>query len=100
MDALFALFGLVVEQPWLALLPAAFLAVLACFTRSRVVWVVTSLWVVYSVYEFGVSIRLLCSGECNIRVDLLLFAPLLVLLTLVACVAAGRKMRSPREKRG
>lgn len=35
-------------------------------------------WGAYSVYEYLMYRRVLCSGECNIRVDLLLIYPLLV----------------------
>jgi hypothetical protein len=42
-------------------------------------------WLLYGVYEFGMKQRWLCSGECNIRVDLLLIYPVLV----IGLVAAG-----------
>ena len=96
MDIISALFGLFSHQPWLALLPAALLALTAFFSRSRFAWFVAALWLVYAAYEYGVSIRVLCSGECNIRVDLLLFAPLLVIFTLIACVTAVGKIRAKR----
>lgn len=38
--------------------------------------------------------RLLCSGECNIRVDLLLLYPALLLLSLVAVVVGRRARRA------
>jgi hypothetical protein len=34
--------------------------------------------------------RLLCSGECNIRVDLLLLYPVLWIVSLVAVIVAVR----------
>ena len=36
------------------------------------------IWLSYSVYEFLMYKRVLCSGECNIRVDLLLIYPILI----------------------
>lgn len=36
--------------------------------------------------------RWLCSGECNIRVDLLLLYPLLILLSLAAAALAVRNI--------
>ena len=42
------------------------------------------LWVLYAGYEYLVAIRVLCSGDCNIRVDLLLLFPML----LIAAVGA------------
>lgn len=44
-------------------------------------------------HEFGIKARVLCSGECNIRVDLLFFWPLLLLLLLLSGVAIYRLMR-------
>jgi hypothetical protein len=42
------------------------------------------LWLVYALYELLMYVRLLCSGECNIRVDLLLVWPVLVIVSIVA----------------
>lgn len=39
-------------------------------------------WVLYAAYEFLLYKRVLCSGECNIRVDLLLLWPLLLGVSL------------------
>jgi hypothetical protein len=51
-------------------------------------------WLLYGVYEFGIKQRWLCSGECNIRVDLLLIYPVLV----IGLVAAGISLfRAPRR---
>ena len=41
-------------------------------------------------------VRILCSGECNIRVDLLLLYPLLAVvsaLAIYACVSSTRSRR-------
>jgi hypothetical protein len=43
------------------------------------------------------KLRILCSGECNIRVDLLLLYPVLLLLTVVSIVVIVRgRGRAPR----
>jgi hypothetical protein len=39
-------------------------------------------WLAYAPYEWLMHARVLCSGECNIRVDLLLIWPLLLWATL------------------
>ena len=41
-------------------------------------------WFCYLPYEWGMKLRILCSGECNIRVDLLLIHPLVLLVSLAA----------------
>ncbi len=42
------------------------------------------LWVAYSIYEYLIYLRILCTGECNIRIDLLIIYPLLIVASLVA----------------
>ena len=61
---------------------------LLVFTRAKIrTGVVTGgLWIVYSIYEFLMYFRILCSGECNIRVDLLVIYPLLLGMTVVSMV--------------
>lgn len=39
-------------------------------------------WLLYALYEYLMHLRVLCSGECNIRVDLLLLWPLLLVAGL------------------
>jgi len=50
-----------------------------------------SLWLLYALYEYLMYRRVLCSGDCNIRVDLLLIYPVLLVVTLAA---AWRLFRS------
>jgi hypothetical protein len=47
-------------------------------------------WLAYSGYEAAMRLRWLCTGECNIRVDLLLIYPILLVISLVAVVALVR----------
>ena len=83
-----------IEWPLLALIPGALFGLLAWRRRRRAAWVAAAVWVAYAFYELGMKRRILCSGECNIRVDLLLLYPLLFALTLVAL---WRTIRGPRE---
>jgi hypothetical protein len=41
--------------------------------------------------------RLLCSGDCNIRIDLPLIYPALVVLSVAAVVAVARAWRGGRN---
>jgi hypothetical protein len=61
-----------------------------CMTLSRktILSVAGGLWLLYGVYESLMYARILCSGECNIRVDLLLIYPILLIVTVVAGVRA------------
>ena len=53
------------------------------------------LWVMYAVYETGMHQRWLCSGECNIRVDLLAIYPVLLIASLVAAISLLRGPTRP-----
>jgi hypothetical protein len=82
--------AIMIAQPLLALLPALLLAVVFARTRSRpALWGAVA-WVLYAFYETGMKLRILCTGECNIRVDLLLIYPALLVLSVVGLVAAAR----------
>ena len=65
--------------------------------RRRGFLVLALLWLAYSGYEYLMYKRVLCSGECNIRVDLLLIYPALLGSTLWVAIAAG--IRAIRRKR-
>jgi hypothetical protein len=81
-------FTIFVAQPLLALVPAAVFAALYWASRRRVVGAAAILWLLYTLYEYAMHRRWLCSGECNIRVDLLVLCPILWLVSLVALIAA------------
>ena len=49
-------------------------------------------WLLYAPYEFLMHARVLCSGECNIRIDLMLLWPLL----LFASLAVPVRLRAAR----
>ena len=62
------------------------LLIVACFklAHSHLLLAAGTLWIGYGIYEYLMQIRVLCSGECNIRVDLLLIYPVLLALTLAS----------------
>ena len=82
-----------IEWPLAALLPAGILAAGFLATRKRLIGITALLWLGYAVYESLMKARVLCSGECNIRVDLLAISPLLWILTLVCLVQFFRRRR-------
>ena len=82
--SLFAPFVAVQEQPWLGLIPAVLLLVLWVVSRLRLVLSTSALWLLYTGYEAAMAARVLCSGECNIRIDLLLIGPILIGLSAAA----------------
>ena len=59
--------------------------------RTKLSMLTGILWILYSIYEYLMYIRVLCTGECNIRVDLLLIYPLLIALSLISIILYYRK---------
>ena len=96
MDRLLGAMAIFIEYPLLALAIGAVLLGLGRRTHRRVVVGVGFAWLLYGVYEFGMRQRWLCSGECNIRVDLLVIYPVLALGLVAAAISLLRASRGTR----
>jgi formate hydrogenlyase subunit 3/multisubunit Na+/H+ antiporter MnhD subunit len=88
--------GIFILYPWLAAVIGVLFVGLGQRRRRPTAIVVGGIWLLYAAYETAMRLRWLCSGECNIRVDLLLIYPLLLAATVVAIVNLLRTRRSPR----
>jgi type IV secretory pathway VirB2 component (pilin) len=63
----------------------ALIHLVAACQRPRLAVIVSGLlWLLYAAYEHQVATGVLCDSDCNIRVDLVLFLPVLALATLCA----------------
>lgn len=93
----FAVFGLFVDQPWLAFIPAAAFAIAGLFGLGRAAWAAAAAWGLYALYELAVWTRLICSGECNIRVDLLVIVPLLLVASIAGLFGIARSLAGMRN---
>jgi hypothetical protein len=82
-----------IEYPWLAAVIGGLFIVAGWRWRRRGAAGVGLAWAVYSAYETGMRQRWLCTGECNIRVDLLLIFPLLLLASCGALWSLHRGRR-------
>mgnify|MGYP006908208913 FL=1 len=82
-----------IPYPWAALPVAAVFALLWRRRRKTVALVSALMWAAYGGYEYLMYARILCSGECNIRVDLLLIYPVLLGVSIASLVAALRGSR-------
>lgn len=94
-DLFYAPMRLLVERPYLALLPAALFAAGYSAARPaapRFVLIVAGMWALYAVYETYMH-HWARTVVAPIRVDLLLLAPLLYLLTLAGVIAWWRRPR-------
>ncbi len=88
-----ALIGFLVDSPLLALVPCAALFLLAARTRDWLITIAATAWLVYAGYEWLMLHRVLCSGECNIRIDLLVLHPALIGLTIIALMVGFMRRR-------
>ena len=55
------------------------------------------LWLLYAVYEWQVASRFDCDGPCNIRVDLALILPILLIASFFAIRAPGPSTRASSQ---
>ena len=83
--------SLLIPQPWLALIPAAIFLAVGTALKARFIQGVGVAWLLYCLLELGNKYRVTCSGECDIRVDLLLIYPALALGSVAAFMVAVRK---------
>jgi hypothetical protein len=93
MDQLLGAMAIFIAYPLLAAAVGIVLLVLGRRTRRGTAVTAGVVWLLYALYETGMQKRWLCSGECNIRVDLLLLYPLL-LLSLIAGIVSLVRRRS------
>ena len=87
---MFRAMAVFIEWPVLAAIPCCVFLVLFVLSRKVLILAAAGAWLVYLPYEYAMKLRILCTGECNIRVDLLLLYPLLVALSAVGLVVFGR----------
>ena len=80
----FAVLAAFQTQPLFALLPAALFSAVWIISKLRLAMATAVLWLVYAGYEAAMMARILCSGECNIRIDLLLIGPVLFVASAMA----------------
>ena len=96
MDRLLSAMAFFIEYPVFAAVIGVLLLWLGRVARRRTAAAVGMLWLLYAVYETGMHERWLCSGECNIRIDLLVIYPVLLIAVVVAGVSVLRAPRAPR----
>jgi hypothetical protein len=81
--------SILIESPWLALLPMVFFVNISLVLKKPVILFAALPWLAYLPYEYAMRFRILCSGECNIRVDLLLIYPALIVISLVGLILSA-----------
>jgi formate hydrogenlyase subunit 3/multisubunit Na+/H+ antiporter MnhD subunit len=89
-DRVLSFMAIFIAYPILAAVIGGVLLALGLHRRRRTAVAVGIAWLLYFAYETGMQLRWLCSGECNIRVDLLFIYPLLLLGLIAALVSLLR----------
>ncbi len=74
---MFRTMSILIEYPLLAIFPSIAFVGLYRVTRRPFVLVLGLAWLLYGIYEYATQERILCSGECNIRIDLIVIYPVL-----------------------
>ena len=91
-----SILAILIEYPWLALVPAVLFFWLYSSSKSKSLFILNTAisWLAYVPYEYGMKLRLLCSGECNIRVDLLLIYAVLVVASVGSLIVFALNRRT------
>jgi hypothetical protein len=89
--------GIFIEYPILAAAIGALLFAVGSRLLRKSLTAAGIFWLLYGAYETGMQQRWLCSGECNIRVDLLLIYPALLVATLFGMVSLLRARPAQRR---
>ena len=98
MTELLSAMGIFVEYPLLAAVLGVAVLALGVRTRRRIATGVGIVWLLYALYETAMKRRWLCTGECDIRIDLLIIYPVLLIGFAAAVVSLLRASRIPRAR--
>ncbi len=99
MEQLAPYLGMFIKYPFLAAVIGGIFIAVGSRARRRGAVAVGVTWLLYAAYETGMQQRWFCTGECNIRVDLLLIYPILLLISAVAVYGLIRGRRGVASKR-
>ena len=80
-----------ISAPLVALLLGGAFARLYFRGRKRIALAAALLWTTYGAYEGAIKLQFICPEGCNIRVDLLLIYPLLIVVSVLALVTFYRR---------
>jgi len=84
LSLLYESFGFLTRWPLAALASAALFLAGYFWKRGALTGLAAGLWIPYAVYEHLMKWRVLCTGECNIRANLLVLYPALAVVSVAA----------------
>ena len=96
MDWVFRVMAIFIEHPLLAAAIGLLLVALGRWTHRRLAMTAGVMWLMYSLWEFAIKQRWLCRGDCDIRADLILIYPVLLLASVAAVVSLLIRPRRPQ----
>ena len=79
--------AVLISSPIFVLVPTIIFLGLFAVSKRFSILLAGLLWLAYLPYEYAMKLRILCSGECNIRVDLLLIYPVLLVVSIIAIIS-------------
>lgn len=87
--------AILIQYPYIALLIAAVLALLGFWGKQLWLKIAAWCWLGYGIWEYLMHFRILCQGDCNIRIDLFMIYPALIFVTFFGiCYAIFQKFNS------
>ena len=89
---LFRWMGIFAGYPWLVIIPIALFFFIGIAARARFATATAILWLIYGMYEWMMYARILCSGNCDSRLDLAFIYPVLLLVSLTALIVYGPRV--------
>jgi hypothetical protein len=89
-----ACIDLLIGHPLLALVPSIGFFVLTFYTRRLTVAFAAIAWALYAAYEEAMRLNFFCPRGCNIRLDLILIYPVLIVLSIAGLIVGLRGRRS------
>ena len=98
MSEIFQFLGSIfVPYPYIALFPVIVFGFLYFKSKNKVVLVTAILWLLYAAYEQLHLLRIVCSGECNIRIDLVAIYPIILVLSIIALFLGIKNMTTSKS---
>jgi hypothetical protein len=91
----FQTFAPFIQWPLAAFIPAGLFGAGFAWNRRALTLAAAIAWALYATLETLNKARITCSGECNIRVDLLVIYPFLWIVSIagIAALVMGRSRR-------
>jgi hypothetical protein len=89
---LFRWMGIFAGYPWLVLFPIALFLFIGLGAKARFATAIAFVWMFYGLYEWMMYARILCRGDCDIRMDLIFIYPILLLVSLTALIVYGPRI--------